>query len=84
MYLASREIVHGCTAAVVALDLEGSEADARDEICRKTRQRGGNSPLAAIQRNVDLLQEFGRINGRIDGLQQADLSIVEEAAKRPN
>ena len=38
--------------------------------------------LAAIQANVDLLQEFGFIKGHIDVQKHADLSIVEAAAKR--
>jgi NitT/TauT family transport system substrate-binding protein len=38
--------------------------------------------LAAIQANVDLLKEFGFIKGHIDVAKHADLSMVEEAAKR--
>ncbi len=40
--------------------------------------------LAAIQANVDLLQEFGFIKGHIDVQKHADLSIVEAAAKHQN
>lgn len=38
--------------------------------------------LGAIQKNVDLLQEFGFIKQPIDVRQHADLSLVEDAAKR--
>jgi len=38
--------------------------------------------LSAIQQNVDLLQEFGFIKQHIDVASHADLSLVEEAAKR--
>jgi len=38
--------------------------------------------LAAIQKNVDLLQGFGFIKEHIDVAKHADLSLVEGAAKR--
>jgi sulfonate transport system substrate-binding protein len=38
--------------------------------------------LAAIQKNVDLLQEFGFVKEHIDVAKHADLSMVEDAAKR--
>src|SRR5579862_1502889 len=38
--------------------------------------------LASIQKNVDMLQEFGFIKAKIDVPKQADLSLVEAAAKR--
>jgi sulfonate transport system substrate-binding protein len=38
--------------------------------------------LAAIQKNLDMLQEFGFIKEHIDVAKHADLSMVEEAAKR--
>jgi NitT/TauT family transport system substrate-binding protein len=40
--------------------------------------------LASIQKNVDMLQEFGFIKAKIDVSKQADPSLVEEAAKRLN
>ena len=41
-----------------------------------------NPDLAAIQKNVDLLTEFGFVKEHIDVTKHADLSVVEEAAKR--
>lgn len=38
--------------------------------------------LAAIQKNVDMLQEFGFIKSHVDVAKHADLSMVEDAAKR--
>ena len=38
--------------------------------------------LAAIQKNVDMLRDFGFIKEHIDVKAHADLSMVEEAAKR--
>jgi len=37
---------------------------------------------AAIQKNVDMLQDFGFIKEHIDVTQHSDLTIVEDAAKR--
>jgi primary-amine oxidase len=38
--------------------------------------------LAALQRNVDMTRDLGFVRGTIDIKKHADLSIVEEAAKR--
>ena len=38
--------------------------------------------LAALQKNVDLTQELGFVKGKVDVKAYADLSIVQEAAKR--
>jgi sulfonate transport system substrate-binding protein len=38
--------------------------------------------LAALQRNVDLVRELGFVRAKLDVQKLADLSIVEEAAKR--
>ena len=40
--------------------------------------------VGAIQRNVDMLGEFGFIQGKVDVAKQSDLSLVDEAAKRAN
>jgi len=39
---------------------------------------------AAIQKNIDLLAEYGFIQGHVDVAKQTDLSLVEEAARRLN
>jgi sulfonate transport system substrate-binding protein len=38
--------------------------------------------LAALQKNVDLTQELGFVKGKVDVKAYADLSMVQEAAKR--
>jgi NitT/TauT family transport system substrate-binding protein len=38
--------------------------------------------LAALQRNVDMTRDLGFVRGAIDVKKHADLSLVEEAAKR--
>jgi NitT/TauT family transport system substrate-binding protein len=38
--------------------------------------------LAALQRNVDMTRDLGFVRGAIDIRKHADLSLVEEAAKR--
>lgn len=38
--------------------------------------------LAALQRNVDMTRDLGFVRGTIDVTKHADLSLVEEAAKR--
>ena len=38
--------------------------------------------LAALQRNVDMTRDLGFVRGTIDVKKHADLSLVEEAAKR--
>ena len=38
--------------------------------------------LAALQRNVDMTRDLGFVGRRLDVQKHADLSIVEEAAKR--
>jgi NitT/TauT family transport system substrate-binding protein len=38
--------------------------------------------LAALQRNVDMTRDLGFVRGTIDIKKYADLSLVEEAAKR--
>jgi sulfonate transport system substrate-binding protein len=38
--------------------------------------------LAALQRNVDMTRDLGFVRGAIDIKKHADLSLVEEAAKR--
>jgi NitT/TauT family transport system substrate-binding protein len=38
--------------------------------------------LAALQRNVDMTRDLGFVRGNLDVKKHADLSIVEEAAKR--
>jgi len=38
--------------------------------------------LAAIQKNVDMLRDFGFIKEKIDVAKQADLSLIDEAGKR--
>ena len=38
--------------------------------------------LAALQRNVDMTRDLGFVRGALDVKTHADLSIVEEAAKR--
>ena len=38
--------------------------------------------LAALQRNVDMTRDLGFVRGTVDVKKHADLSIVEEAAKR--
>ena len=38
--------------------------------------------LDALQRNVDTMQELGFVKKKIDIKKYADLSLVEEAAKR--
>jgi sulfonate transport system substrate-binding protein len=40
--------------------------------------------VSSIQKNVDLLQDFGFIKAKIDVKKQSDLSLVEEAVKRIN
>jgi sulfonate transport system substrate-binding protein len=39
--------------------------------------------LAALQRNVDLTRDLGFVKSSIDIKQYSDLSLIEEAAKRP-
>ena len=38
--------------------------------------------LAALQRNVDMTRDLGFVRGNLDIQKHADLSIVQEAAKR--
>jgi len=38
--------------------------------------------LDALQKNVDLTQELGFVKGKVDVKAYADLSMVQEAAKR--
>jgi NitT/TauT family transport system substrate-binding protein len=38
--------------------------------------------LAALQRNVDTMKDLGYVKARVDVKAHADLSIIEEAAKR--
>jgi NitT/TauT family transport system substrate-binding protein len=38
--------------------------------------------LAALQRNLDMTRDLGFVRGRVDVQKHADLSLVEEAAKR--
>jgi len=38
--------------------------------------------LAALQRNVDMTRDLGFVKTTLDVKKHADLSIVEEAAKR--
>ena len=40
--------------------------------------------IASIQKNVDMLQQFGFIKSHIDVKSHADLSMIEEAARRLN
>ena len=40
--------------------------------------------LAALQKNVDMTHELGFVRSTLDIKKHSDLSIVEEAAKRPN
>jgi len=40
--------------------------------------------LAALQKNVDMTHELGFVGSTLDIKKHSDLSIVEEAAKRPN
>jgi sulfonate transport system substrate-binding protein len=40
--------------------------------------------LAALQKNVDMTHELGFVPSTLDVKKHSDLSIVEEAAKRPN
>ena len=42
----------------------------------------GLPDLTALQRNIDLQQELGFLKGKLDVKKYADLSLVEEAAKR--
>ena len=42
----------------------------------------GASDLEALQRNVDSTRDLGFVKSALDVKQKADLSIVEEAAKR--
>jgi NitT/TauT family transport system substrate-binding protein len=38
--------------------------------------------LAALQKNVDMTRDLGFVRSTLDVKKQADLSIVQEAAKR--
>jgi NitT/TauT family transport system substrate-binding protein len=38
--------------------------------------------LEALQRNVDLTQQLGFVHARLDVQSHADLTMIEEAAKR--
>jgi sulfonate transport system substrate-binding protein len=38
--------------------------------------------LEALQKNVDLTQQLGFVHARLDVASHADLSMIEEAAKR--
>jgi NitT/TauT family transport system substrate-binding protein len=38
--------------------------------------------LAALQRNIDMTRDLGFVRGTLDVKKHADLSLVEEAAKR--
>ena len=44
--------------------------------------RGLQSYLAALQKNVDMTRELGFVPSTLDVKKHADLSMVEEAAKR--
>jgi ABC-type nitrate/sulfonate/bicarbonate transport system substrate-binding protein len=46
------------------------------------RDRNMIPDLAALQRNVDMTRDLGFVRGTIDVKRHADLSIVEEAARR--
>ena len=46
------------------------------------RDPGAKPDLAALQRNVDTVTELGFFRARLDVNKHADLSLVEEAAKR--
>src|ERR1700722_10007910 len=48
------------------------------------RDRGGKPALAPLKKNVEMTKDLGFTNGSIDIGKHADLSIVEEAAKRLN
>src|SRR5262249_48416869 len=47
------------------------------------RDRNLMPDLAALQRNVDLTRDLGFIKASFDVAKQSDLSLVQEAAKRP-
>jgi NitT/TauT family transport system substrate-binding protein len=46
------------------------------------RDPGMRPDLAALQRNVDLTHDLGFVKASFDVKKYADLSLVEEAAKR--
>jgi sulfonate transport system substrate-binding protein len=46
------------------------------------RDPGGKPDLGALKKNVDMTGELGFFSGAIDMSQHADLSFVEEAARR--
>lgn len=46
------------------------------------RDPNGKPDLDALQRNIEITKELGFFNGSIDIQKQADLGLVEEAAKR--
>ena len=46
------------------------------------RAPDGKPDLQALQANIDLAQQLGFVKGKLDVSKYADLSLVQEAAKR--